>query len=77
MWLWLIIYLLLAVISGFVAWVIDTRVNAAEFPGPFLIGLFEDFWWRFISMTAVGFMEVNHQNHVQVEHLQFCGLYLE
>ena len=45
----------MALISGFVAWSFETWNNAEEFPRPFLVGLFEGFWWAFISMTTVGY----------------------
>ena len=47
--------LLLALLSGFIAWILDTWTNEEEFPRPFLVGLFEGFWWSFISMTTVGY----------------------
>ena len=51
----MIISLLFAVISGFIAWIIETWSNKDEFPRPFAIGWFEGFWWSFISMTTVGY----------------------
>ncbi len=47
--------LLLTVLSGFIAWLLDTWINEEDFPRPFLVGLFEGFWWSFISMTTVGY----------------------
>ena len=47
--------LLLSVVSGFVAWLLERWGNEEEFPRPFLIGCFEGFWWAFISMTTVGY----------------------
>jgi hypothetical protein len=45
----------MAVISGFIVWIMETWGNEEEFPRPFLIGWFEGFWWSFISMTTVGY----------------------
>ena len=55
LWPIICICLLLAVISGFVVWILETWVNKDEFPRPFLIGIFEGVWWSFISMTTVGY----------------------
>ena len=55
MWPLLIICILLAFISGFVIWVMEMRVNAGEFSKSFRSGLFEGFWWSFVSMTTVGY----------------------
>ena len=54
MWPLLCIGLVLALIAGFFVWILDTWHNQDEFPRPFLIGVFEGFWWSFISMTTVG-----------------------
>ena len=51
----IIICLLLAVVSGFIAWIIETWSNKEEFPRAFLIGWFDGVWWSFISMTTVGY----------------------
>lgn len=55
LWPLLTICLLMACISGFIAWLVETPFNEGEFPRPFRIGLFEGFWWSFISMTTVGY----------------------
>lgn len=51
----IVICLLMAAVSGFVAWILETWLNWEEFPRPFLIGWFEGFWWSFVSMTTVGY----------------------
>ena len=51
----IVICLLMAAISGFLAWIMETWYNKEEFPRQFLIGWFEGFWWSFISMTTVGY----------------------
>ena len=51
----IVICLLMAVISGFMAWIMETWNNEEEFPRPFFIGWFEGFWWGFVSMTTVGY----------------------
>lgn len=55
MWPLIIISLLMALIAGFITWSMETAGNEEEFPRPFLIGLFDGFWWSFISMTTVGY----------------------
>lgn len=45
----------MALISGFIAWIMETWTNEKEFPRPFHIGCFEGFWWGFVSMTTVGY----------------------
>ena len=47
----IIVCLLLAVVSGFIAWIIETWKNEEEFPRPFMIGWLEGIWWSFITMT--------------------------
>lgn len=55
LWPFLLMCLLFASISGFIVWVIETRINREDFPRPFYTGMFDGFWWSFISMTTVGY----------------------
>lgn len=55
MWPLLVICLMLVLVSGFIAWLIETWNNEEEFPREFLIGWLEGTWWSFISMTTVGY----------------------
>ena len=55
LWPLLVICLLMALISGFIVWIMETQGNAEEFPRSFFAGLFEGFWWSFVSMTTVGY----------------------
>ena len=47
--------LLMAVIAGFLAWIMETWFNKEEFPRAFLRGWFDGFWWSYVSMTTVGY----------------------
>ena len=55
LWPLLIACILMAILSGFVAWILETWVNKEEFPRQFFSGWFEGIWWSFISMTTVGY----------------------
>lgn len=54
-WPVLVLTLLLSVLAGIVAWILDTRQNTEEFPLSFVQGSWEGFWWAFVSMTTVGY----------------------
>lgn len=54
-WPLLVIIILLSAIAGFFIWVLETWFNKEEFPRVFHVGLFDGFWWSFISMTTVGY----------------------
>lgn len=51
----IVMCLLMAVISGFIVWGIETWYQEEQFPRAFLSGVFEGFWYSFISMTTVGY----------------------
>ena len=55
MWPMLIICILVAFIAGFIAWITERWKNDTEFPRPFFSGMYEAFWWSFVSMTTVGY----------------------
>ena len=55
MWPLLVICVMWAIVAGFFIWILETYWNEKEFPRPFLSGLFEGFWWSFVSMTTVGY----------------------
>ena len=55
LWPLLLMCILMAIIAGFPVWLIETWINKDEFPRSFLIGIFEGFWWSFVSMTTVGY----------------------
>ena len=55
LWPLLLIMLLLAVVAGFLVWLTETCVGTDEFPTGFFVGLFDGFWWSFVSMTTVGY----------------------
>ena len=48
-------YLYLYFLSGCVVWLLDTWYNQDDFPAAFPRGIFEGFWWAFVSMTTVGY----------------------
>lgn len=51
----IVLCLLVAFIAGFIIWIMETWSNESHFPRGFLPGIFEAFWYSFISMTTVGF----------------------
>lgn len=55
MWPLIVVCLLLASLSGFICWAMETWNNRDEFPRSFLVGWLEGFWWSFITMTTVLF----------------------
>ena len=55
MWPLILISLLFCFIFGFLIWGLERWGNPEEFPKSFPFGMFEGFWWSFISMTTVGY----------------------
>lgn len=56
MWPLFLICVLLSSIAGFVAWAAEAPSgNEDEFPKNFFFGMYEGFWWSFVSMTTVGY----------------------
>lgn len=51
----LVIVILMAIVSGFVTWILESKQNSKEFPREFFLGWFEGFWFSFITMTTVGY----------------------
>lgn len=54
-WPLIVIFLMMAFISGFIIWFLEKNVNREDFPNSFHKGVLEGFWWSFVSMTAVGY----------------------
>ena len=54
-WPLIVICLLLSCLSGFVIWCMEQQKNEGQFPKRFYQGLYDGFWWSFISMTTVGY----------------------
>lgn len=47
--------LLLSFIAGFIAWLLEAPFGNEDFPKNFFLGMYESFWWSFITMTTVGY----------------------
>ena len=54
-WPVIVVCLLMAIVAGFLCWILEMWSNEKEFPKPFYLGLVEGMWWSFISMTTVGY----------------------
>lgn len=54
-WPILLLAVVAALLTGAVIWILDTWWNEEEFPRTFLKGVYEGFWWSFVSMTTVGY----------------------
>lgn len=54
-WPVLILILVLSLLAGIAAWSLETRKNSDNFPPMFTKGVWEGFWWAFVSMTTVGY----------------------
>lgn len=54
-WPLFLIAILMAVTAGCLMWILDTWFNEEQFPRRFPKGIFEGFWWAFVTMTTVGY----------------------
>jgi hypothetical protein len=50
----LTICLLMSLISGFIVWMMETRVNTEEFPRSFPTGWVKGIWWSVVTMASTG-----------------------
>ena len=55
MWPLLVIGALMSVIAGFFVWLFETWSNVEQFPRSIGSGIWQGFWWAFVSMTTVGY----------------------
>lgn len=63
LWSLLVVCFLMAVIAGFVAWLLEARNNLEDFPHRgFIRGWMEGIWLSFISMTGVGYGDKSPKN---------------
>lgn len=54
-WPFLTVCIIFALVSGAAMWLLDTWSNKGDFPRAFFPGVYQGFWWSFVSMTAVGY----------------------
>jgi len=54
-WPVLVLTLIMAALSGIIMWALDSYWNPDQFPSSFFPGVWEGFWWAFVSMTTVGY----------------------
>ncbi|XP_028415896.1 uncharacterized protein LOC114539464 [Dendronephthya gigantea] len=54
-WQVIALTLVLAAISGVFMWLMDRGSNPEDFPPNFFTGVWQGFWWAFVTMTTVGY----------------------
>lgn len=54
-WPLILICLVFSFLAGIVIWLFERNLNRLEFPRDLHEGIYEGFWWSFISMTTVGY----------------------
>ena len=54
-WQVIALTLVLAAISGIFIWIMDRQTNPEDFPPNFFAGVWQGFWWAFVTMTTVGY----------------------
>ncbi|XP_068712180.1 uncharacterized protein [Montipora foliosa] len=50
-----VLTLLLSILAGICVWALETKKNSKEFGSPFCYGIFDGFWWAFVTMATVGY----------------------
>ncbi|EDO40030.1 predicted protein [Nematostella vectensis] len=54
-WPILIFIVISATLAGVIIWFLERKENPKQFPEAFSTGVFEGFWWAFVTMTTVGY----------------------
>ncbi|XP_066912699.1 uncharacterized protein [Clytia hemisphaerica] len=54
-WPLFVVAMALTLLAGTIIWIMENMTNSKEFPKRFPHGIFDGFWWAFISMTTVGY----------------------
>ncbi|XP_048583376.1 protein sidekick-1 [Nematostella vectensis] len=55
MWPIVAVTVLMALLAGVMIWVLDTTANPEHFPSSVASGLWNGWWWAFITMTTLGY----------------------
>ncbi|XP_068707490.1 uncharacterized protein [Montipora foliosa] len=54
-WPIVVLTVLLSIVAGICVWALETKKNSKEFGSPFCYGIFDGFWWAFVTMATVGY----------------------